>query len=290
MRTGLTISSVVHVAVLVVSGLTFVAKPYQAASTDALPVDIISVKDFSELAPGAKTAPQKQTRAPLADKVGELKPAEDPNAKVEKREIKAATDVPPPPEPKPPEPAKKQAQAKADPIAEALKKDAAARAEQKKVEAKTPPKKPQQQNAPAFDPRQVQALLDKRTAQRLAATGDAVNEVASLGTPAGKAAQLSQSELDALRARLKECWNPPVGVDKNSNLQVILNVHFKPDGSVAGTPDVVSGPASSIGPVMAESAQRALLRCQPFTMLKPEHYDAWKNIEINFDASEMLRG
>ncbi len=139
---------------LLVSALTFIAKPYQAASTDALPVDIISDKDFSQLAAGAKNAPQKATPKPLIDQVGELKPAEDPNAKLEKKEVKAATDVPS--QPKPPEPAvKKQAQPKSDPIAEALKKDAAAKPEQKKAEAKTPPKKPLQPDVPAFDPRQV---------------------------------------------------------------------------------------------------------------------------------------
>lgn len=289
MRTGLTISGVVHAAVLLASALTLVAKPYQAASTDALPVDIISSKDFSQLTAGVANAPPKEAPKPLVDNLGERNPAADPNAKIAKKEVKAATDVTTPPQPKPEPPAKKQAQPKSDPIAEALKKDEAAKREQKKANAKTPPDKPLQPQVPAFDPRQVQALLDKRVPQRLAATGDAVNDTVALGAPTGKATQLSQSEIDALRARLKECWNPPVGVDRNSNLQVVLNVRFKPDGSLAGNPDIVSGPASAQGPVMAESAKRALLRCQPFTMLKPEHYDLWKNIEINFDASEMLR-
>ena len=34
----------------------------------------------------------------------------------------------------------------------------------------------------------------------------------SLGTTTGTAARLSQSEIDALRARLMALWNPPVGV------------------------------------------------------------------------------
>jgi colicin import membrane protein len=52
----------------------------------------------------------------------------------------------------------------------------------------------------------------------------------------------------------------------------------------------VQAPASPLGPAMAESAKRAILRCQPFKMLKPEHYDQWKDIEINFDPQYMLRG
>ena len=41
---------------------------------------------------------------------------------------------------------------------------------------------------------------------------------------------------------------------------------------------------------MAESAKRAILRCQPFTMLRAEHYEQWKDIEINFDPREMFGG
>jgi colicin import membrane protein len=290
MRTGLTISAGVHVAALLASALTLVAKPYQAAPTDAMPVDIISSTDFSQLTAGSANAPPKQAPKPLVDNLGERNPAADPNAKIASKGVKAATDVTTPPQPKPEPPAKKQAQPKADPIAEALKKDEAAKRDQKKADAKTPPEKPLQPQVPSFDPRQVQALLDKRVPQRVAATGDAVNDTVALGAPTGKATQLSQSEIDAMRARLKQCWNPPAGVDRNSNLQVILNVRFKRDGTVIGNPDIVSGPASAMGPVMAESAKRALLTCQPFTMLKPEHYDLWKDMEINFDASEMLRG
>ena len=37
---------------------------------------------------------------------------------------------------------------------------------------------------------------------------------------------------------------------------------------------------------MAESAKRAILTCQPFTMLRPDHYQQWKDIEITFDGEE----
>ena len=73
-------------------------------------------------------------------------------------------------------------------------------------------------------------------------------------------------------------------------MNVVIRVLFNNDGSVAKPPDVVAGPASPLGPAMAESAKRAILRCQPFKMLKPEHYEQWKDIEINFDPQQMLRG
>jgi colicin import membrane protein len=39
-----------------------------------------------------------------------------------------------------------------------------------------------------------------------------------------------------------------------------------------------------------DSAVRALFRGQPFDMLKPEHYEQWKDIEITFDPRDMIRG
>ena len=38
-----------------------------------------------------------------------------------------------------------------------------------------------------------------------------------------------------------------------------------------------------------EKLKRALMLCQPFTMLRPEHYDLWKDIEIKFN-NELLGG
>jgi colicin import membrane protein len=59
---------------------------------------------------------------------------------------------------------------------------------------------------------------------------------------------------------------------------------------MAQPPVVVEGSASPLGPALAESAKRALLSCQPFTMLKPEHYDQWKDLQIDFNPQELLGG
>jgi outer membrane biosynthesis protein TonB len=136
MRTGLTISCAGHAAVLLWSVLTLVVRPYHADSTQALPIDLISTTEFSQMTNGAKNAPQAEHPKPVVDKVAEAAPADDPTAKLANKEVKAATDVPPTPEPKPPEPkAKKSPQppAPTDPIAEALKKD-----EDKKPDPKKP--------------------------------------------------------------------------------------------------------------------------------------------------------
>jgi outer membrane biosynthesis protein TonB len=295
MKTGLTISALVHAALLLWGLISFTARPLEAAPTDALPVDIISDTQFSELAKGVKNAPQRAEPKPLVEKIDTPNPVDDASAKVsEKKEIKVAKAEPEPPPPMPePKPAEakpeKKEPPKVDPIAETLKKEDAKKKAEEKAKAKEAKRKPDKPET-KFDPNQIAALLDKRDPQRHAATGEAPISTPSLGFANGPAVRLSQTELDALRRRLVECWNPPVGAADGAKLKVVLRVLFKPDGSVAAPPVLVAGTPSAYGPAMAESAKRAILTCQPFTMLKPEHYQQWKDIEITFDPRDMFGG
>src|ERR1700738_2431845 len=295
MRTAYTISGIGHGTVLLWSIWSLAANPLPLPPHDALPVDLVTSEELSKVTKGIKTAPQSETPKPLVEKVAEAKPVEDPTAKVvENKEVKAARETASPPEAKPPDanPAeKKHAETKIDPIAQELAKEEAKKPEQKKAELKppAPPKKPAPP-APKFDPKQVEALLDKRDASSLAAAGETLNSNPGLGLPNGQATQLSQSELDALRARLRELWNPPLAPSDPEELVVVVEVKFRPDGTVEGQPRVLSSGRTPMAAAARDSAVRALLRGQPFTMLRREHYDLWKDIEIKFDPREMIRG
>jgi len=300
MKTGLTISALVHAALLLWGLVSFSARPLEAAPKDALPVDIISDKEFSELTKGVKNAAKTAEPKPLVEKIGDPKPVEDSTAKVsEKREIKAAkaeAEPPPPiPEPRPAEAKqeKKKEPPKVDPIAEALKKDEAKRkAEEKAKEsakaqaAKRKPVPPQ----PTFDPNKIAALLDKREARREAATGEALAPVPGLGTPKGSAPQLSQSEIDALKERLTRLWNVPAGVQNPEELRVKFIIRIGRDRRLAAPPRVLTSGSSARFMAARESAFRALVTSQPYDMLKPDHYDLWKEMEITFDPRDMFRG
>ena len=298
MKTGLAISAIVHAALLLWGLISFAAKPLEAKPNDALPIDIISDKQFSELTKGVQNAPKTAKPAPLVEKIDASKPVDDSTAKLtEKKEIKTAkTEPQPPPEPEPkPKPAEakpdKKEPPKVDPIAEALKKEEARKKiEERAAKAKAEKAEKEKQQQQKFDPSKIAALLDKRDEQRHAAAGEQLSPNPGLGKSNGNAAVLSQSEIDALRRRLQECWNPPVGALNASNLKVVMRVLFKQDGSVAAPPQLVAGTPSSFGPAMAESAKRAILTCQPFKMLRPENYQLWKDIEITFDPKDMFGG
>jgi colicin import membrane protein len=298
MRIPLAASASIHAAVLLWGLVSFGPKPLESIPGDSLPVDIISDTEYSQLTAGVKNAPKVVKPAPLVEKIDD-KPnlVDDSTPKVApKQEIKTASAAPVPiPEMKPPEPKPEKAKApEPDPIAEALKKEEAKRKEAKKreeqkrkeEEKKREEKRKQEQ---AFDPNQIAALLDKRRPQRHAAAGATLNSTPSLGLPSGSAATLTQSEIDALRAQIQACWNPPAGVVDAKELIVRIRLQLHEDGSLSANPALLNHGGNPLFQVAAESAMRAIKRCQPYK-LPIAKYAVWRDVEVTFDPRDMFRG
>jgi colicin import membrane protein len=278
-RAASAISVGLHAAVLLWALISFTAKPLEATPVESLPVDLVSDKDFSEMMKGAKTAPKAEIPKPLVEKIDTPKPVENPTPKVaEKKEIAPTVVKTPPPQP----------ETKPDPIAEKLKKQ-----DQPKEVAKEeplPPKKPPQKQQPKFDADKIAALLDQRAPQRNAATGETLNSAPTLGAATGNAARLSQSEIDALRARLMSLWNPPVGIQNPEEFVIRIRIQLGKNGKLTAPPVVLSRGTGVLYNSARDSAVRAVFQGQPFDMLKPDHYETWKDIEVTFDPRDMFHG
>ena len=263
--------------------LSFSARPLEATS-EALPVDVISSSEFSQITAGIKTAPKVEAPKPLVEKVApDPKPVKDVTPKVsEKPEIETNQEnTPPPPAPQVKETPPKPEEKKPDEIAEALKKE----------QVKPPPVPPKKPPPPKLDMSKIEnklALLDKREQRRSAATGDVINTQPTLGTPTGRAASLSQSEIDALRAQIQACWNPPAGAADGRDLIVKVRLMLNQDGTLSGEPSVVNRGDGAFQ-IAAESAMRAIRRCQPYK-LPIAKYEVWKDVEVTFDPRDMYRG
>jgi outer membrane biosynthesis protein TonB len=324
-RTGTTISTIGHSVFLAWGLISFSARPFDVPPVDSIATDVISETEFSQLTAGVKTAPKVAKPQPVVDKVGApSEPVKQPKAKPVDKPLPQIAEATPPPAPSKPEPPTKSdtkpapskaepaaktdtkpdiSQPEADPIAEALNKEEAKRKEdakraddaKKREEAKKREDAKRREEAKKreeqkFDFDRIQtALLDKRAPQRAIATGTLVNPNPSLGSPLGNAPELSQNEIDALRAQLMGCWNPPVGVADAKDLIVIVRFALNRDGSVSGDPTVVNHGDSSLFQIAAESATRAVRRCQPFR-LPVSKYDAWRDVEVKFDPNDLFRG
>jgi outer membrane biosynthesis protein TonB len=328
MKRSLVISGAAHAVLLLWGLVAFAARPSEAPPTESLPVEFVSATEFSQLTAGVKNAPKPIENAkPLADKVGEAKPVKELAPKVaDKPEIR--TDSAPPPEPKPepkaqpksaekpepkpepkaePKPAEKaekqKDKPKPDQIADESKKDEAKKPhkpekkqpefkpdqiaeELKRDEAKKPPRP-----APKFDANQVAALLDHREPQRQLATAETLNGVAALGASTGHAAHLSQSELDALRAKLISLWNPPAAVSTHPDQYVVtIRIRLARDHRLVGQPEVLTSGDGPLFEATRDSAVRAVIQGQPYDMLSLTTYDLWKEIDINFDPKDVFGG
>ena len=309
MRKNWIISASGHAAVLVVGLITFASSTPNVNMSDFMPVEIATPDNISNATAGVKNAPKPiENPKPLADKIGEPKPAKELAPKVvDKPEIrtdaaaaaepKAETKAPP----KPPEKAEKpKDKSKSDQIADELKKDEPKKPP--KPEKKPPEFKPDQiaeqlrkdetKKPPAkFDANQVAALLDHREPQRQLAAAETINGVPALGAPTGHAAHLSQSELDALRAKLISLWNPPPAVSTHPDLYIVaIRIRLGRDHRLIGQPEVLTSGDGPLFEATRDSAVRAVIQAQPYDMLSLTTYDVWKEIDINFDPKDVFGG
>ena len=66
-------------------------------------------------------------------------------------------------------------------------------------------------------------------------------------------------------------------------LVVVVRIRLNPDGTLAAPPRVMTSGQSPQFIASRDSAMRAVFRGQPFTMLRPETYEDWKYLEVEFD-------
>ena len=105
--------------------------------------------------------------------------------------------------------------------------------------------------------------------------------------------KLTLNEEDALKAQIFGCWSIPLGLPYDENLLVRIKLKLKPDGSVTKTEILdharMNKPGQGFYKVLAESALRAVRLCQPLKV-PPTGYEKWKDIQLNFNPTEMLKG
>jgi hypothetical protein len=143
-----------------------------------------------------------------------------------------------------------------------------------------------------FDPNQIAALIDKSKED----TADTLKKNKKLTQSNIKTAftnALTLSQEDALKAQIFGCWSLPLGLPYQENLLVRIKLRLKPDGTVLRSEILdharMNMPGQGFYKVLAESALRAIRICQPLRV-PPTGYEKWKDLQLNFDANEMLKG
>ena len=143
-----------------------------------------------------------------------------------------------------------------------------------------------------FDPNNIAALIDK-SKEESAETTNKNDKITQDQQKSLENVGLSLSEEDALKAQIFACWSIPLGLPYNENLLVRIKLQLKPDGTVMKSEILdharMNKPGQGFYKVLAESALRAVKLCQPLRV-PTTGYERWKELQLNFDAREMLEG
>ncbi len=143
-----------------------------------------------------------------------------------------------------------------------------------------------------FDPNNIAALIDK-SKEEIASEVNKTDKISQDQSKNFENTGLTLNEEDALKAQIFGCWSIPLGLPYNENLLVRIKLELNPDGSVSKSEILdharMNRPGQGFYKVLAESALRAVKLCQPLRV-PSTGYERWKELQLNFDAREMLEG
>jgi hypothetical protein len=172
--------------------------------------------------------------------------------------------------------------------------------EKKLIEKKQNPEeiKPQIRQSSEFekkeiiDTNQIAALIDKAR-EEAAVTEKTSEKLTQSNVKNSFATGLTLSQEDALRAQIFGCWSVPLGLPYDTDLLVRIKLNLKKDGTVLKSEildhERMNKPGQKFYKILAESALRAVRLCQPLKV-PPTGYNKWKELQLNFNPTEMLKG
>ena len=143
-----------------------------------------------------------------------------------------------------------------------------------------------------IDTNQIAALIDK--AKEVEAVNQKkIDKITQSNQKNSFATGLTLSQEDALRAQIFGCWSVPLGLPYDKDLLVRIKLKLKKDGTIMKSEILdhqrMNRPGEKFYKVLAESALRAVRLCQPLKV-PPTGYEKWKDLQLNFNPTEMLKG
>jgi len=102
--------------------------------------------------------------------------------------------------------------------------------------------------------------------------------------PSEEKSNLAREEVAAFKAQVSKCWVAPAGMPSTPDANVLIRIALNPDGTLGTAPELIAAPVSIDGRPLAESAKRALRKCQPYAALPAGKYRDWKILDMSFTA------
>ena len=292
MNRSIIISSVLHGALIFITAMSL---PFLAKKPVDIPpivsVELIQIAEKTNIpfAPKAKKIIEKKKKKKLKEKEKKLVSEQAPPKKVKKSKNKTVVSLD----------TKKEKIDSQKPEAVPLPDKTVKKIEKKKETKQNPEKVDNEvkqvsefEKKDLFDPSNIAALIDKSKIEDLNNIKKN-NDITQDKDRNIETNKLTLSEEDALKAQIFGCWSIPLGLPYNEDLLVRIKLKLEPDGSVANTEILdharMNKPGQGFYKVLAESALRAVKLCQPLRV-PTTGYERWKELQLNFDAREMLEG
>jgi hypothetical protein len=289
---SLIISSVLHGALIFITAMSL---PFLAKKPLDIPpivsVELIQIAEETKIpfAPKAKKIIEKKKKKKLKEKEKKLVSEQAPPKKVKKTKTKTVVSLD----------ENKEKIDNQTPEAIPLPDKTVKKIETKKENKQNPDKLDEEvKQVSEFEKKElvdldnIAKLIDKAkedTAKVIKKNNDITQDQDKNIVTSG----LTISEEDALKAQIFGCWSIPLGLPYNEDLLVRIKLMLEPDGSVAKTEILdharMNKPGQGFYKVLAESALRAVKLCQPLRV-PTTGYERWKELQLNFDAREMLEG
>jgi len=291
MNRSLIISSVLHTALIFITAMSLpflTKKPLDIPPIVSVELIQIAEKTNIPFAPKAKKIIEKKKKKKLKEKEKKLVSEQAPPKKVKKTKTKTVVSED-----------KKEKIENQTPEAVPLPDKKVKQIETKKENKQNPDKLDEEvKQVSEFEKKEfvdldnIAKLIDKakeETEETIKKNNDITQDQDKNIVTSG----LTLSEEDALKAQIFGCWSIPLGLPYNEDLLVRIKLMLEPDGSVVKTEILdharMNKPGQGFYKVLAESALRAVKLCQPLRV-PTSGYERWKELQLNFDAREMLEG
>lgn len=307
-RASLAVSLLIHIVLLVAIATLTVSRPKFLEQPPGMELELIDVEHAMALPDPevSRAEPQEAEALPAPDQGQVPQQVESQPTPVPPAPVPQPA-TPPAPQPKPvpvQKPAPEAPQLGVGAVAPKPKPAAPAPAAAAASALRAQPA-PAAAAAPAPAPPRPRPQVDAGAlARMLAAKAGTARQSrinsAAIGSALGRAAPKGAASLtvrqranleDMIRSQVTPCWNPPVPEEGDPNLTVLTRIKLARTGALIGEPAASltrAAPANSAayGRALVASVRRAVVRCAPLK-LPPELYDAWADVELNFDPKDI---
>jgi len=269
----ITASAIAHLSLLTLLLLFSDVHPFGSVTAEEIPVEIVTPQDLAEKQESAEK--QEPAEPAVAENKPEPTPTPQPDFSLLDRPVAASA---PPPSAQLPTAAPPQKQAAlATPTA----------AQSPAVAQPNSPAAASGYNPPEADlsikyqvllglPPDLSPTLPPAPAQGRDKTDD------NFDAPATQAVDIANNLVAEFRQHLRSCSKLPASLTSADDVRVKLRVLMTPEGRLAAEPILIEASASMKGPLLMQSAIRALSACQPYAMLPTDRYGEWKVLDLSF--------